>query len=38
MFRHGLRVLEACALDWSAIDFAQKERTPMNCANIWTPP
>src|SRR5262249_12043228 len=25
MFRHGLRVSEACALDWSAIDFAQKE-------------
>jgi integrase len=25
MFRHGLRVSEACALDWSAIDFEQKE-------------
>ena len=25
MYRHGLRVSEACALDWSAIDFAQKE-------------
>jgi integrase len=25
MFRHGLRVSEACDLDWSAIDFTQKE-------------
>jgi integrase len=25
MYRHGLRVSEACALDWSAIDFGQKE-------------
>ncbi len=25
MYRHGLRVSEACALDWSAIDFEQKE-------------
>jgi integrase len=25
MYRHGLRVSEACALDWSAIDFAAKE-------------
>ena len=25
MYRHGLRVSELCALDWSAIDFEQKE-------------
>jgi integrase len=25
MYRHGLRVSEVCALDWSAIDFEQKE-------------
>jgi integrase len=25
MYRHGLRASEACALDWSAIDFEQKE-------------
>src|SRR5215469_15030127 len=25
MYRHGLGVSEACALDWSAIDFTAKE-------------